>query len=293
MRINSAPMEISRTPMRIAETPMEISDTPIFITVMLMRIGDPSMGIGATPTDIGKAPLGIGDAPMEISDPPIFIARMLTRIGGPLLPIGGALLGIGAPLMRVSETLIEIGDPPLSITMALMRVAGPPIRIGDTFIHPGAPPTLSLSLPLRLYLERGCGPIPSAGGPCNATVRIVNGLPTRLQAEAWSVVQANRNDFGTTSLTTFQAGSPRAVSLNPGASMTLPFDFTVPAGVEDGTTICGQTVVAPRTNRFETFGTRHLFCLSKGVQGFAAVPEAQKHDAVRKLLGQTAPAGKP
>jgi hypothetical protein len=149
------------------------------------------------------------------------------------------------------------------------------------------------SNPVRLYLEQGCGEIPSAGGPCNARVRIVNGLPTRLRAEAWSVVQANRNDFGSTSLTTFQAGADKAIHLNPGAAVTVPFNFTVPAGVEDGTTICGQTVVAPRRNRFETFGTRHLFCLTKGVQGFSAVPEAQKHDAVQKVLGRTPPPGRP
>jgi len=142
------------------------------------------------------------------------------------------------------------------------------------------------SYPVRIYLDQGCGAIPSTGGTCNATVRVVNGLPTRLQAEAWSVIQANRYDFGSPNLTTFQAGSPRALSLAPTASLTLPLEFTVPAGVQDGTSICGQTVVAPRTNRFETYGSRYLFCLSKGVQGFAVVPEAQKQEAVRKMLGR-------
>jgi hypothetical protein len=142
------------------------------------------------------------------------------------------------------------------------------------------------SYPVRLYLQQGCGEIPSTGGTCKATVRIVNGLGTRLKGESWSIVNARNPDFGGSTLTTFQAGLARPVFLAPAASTTIPLEFTVPAGVEDGTSICGQTVVAPRANRFETFGTRFLFCLNKGVQGFAAVPEAQKGEVVRKVLGQ-------
>lgn len=143
------------------------------------------------------------------------------------------------------------------------------------------------SYPVRLYLQRGCGEIPSTGGTCRAAVRIVNGLGTRLMGEAWSVVNARNPDFGGSTLTTFQTGLSRPVFLAPAASLTVPLEFTVPAGVQDGTSICGQTVVAPRANRFETFGARHMFCLNKGVQGFSAVPEAQKLGTVRKVLGQT------
>ena len=142
------------------------------------------------------------------------------------------------------------------------------------------------SYPVRLYLQQGCGELPSTGGTCRATVRIVNGLGTRLKGETWSIVNARNPDFGGSTLTTFQTGLARPVSLDPAASTTVPFEITVPAGVQDGTSICGQTVVAPRESRFETFGTRHLFCLHKGVQGFSAVPEAQKGETVRKVLGQ-------
>lgn len=149
------------------------------------------------------------------------------------------------------------------------------------------------SFPVRLYLERSCGEIPSTGGPCRATIRVVNGLPGRLKAESWSVIQANGPDFGRTNLTTFQVAAPQPLTLAPGASLKLPLRFNVPGGVADGTTICGQTVVAPKRNPFETFGSRFLFCLTKGVEGFAPVPEAQKHDAVQKLLGRTPPPRKP
>lgn len=145
------------------------------------------------------------------------------------------------------------------------------------------------SLPVRLYLDQGCGEIPSSGGTCNATVRVVNGLSTRLHAQAWSVIQANRNDFGSSNVTTFQAGGTQQLNLAPKATFRMPLTFSVPGGVQDGTTICGQTVVAPQNNPFESFGSRYLFCLQKGVTGFAAVPEAQKHEAVQKLLGRTVP----
>lgn len=145
------------------------------------------------------------------------------------------------------------------------------------------------SFPVRLYLGERCGEIPSTGGTCKTTVRIVNGLPTRLHADAWSVVQANRTDFGSTNVTTFQAGRTQQVNLAPQASYTMPLEFTVPGGVQDGTTICTQTVVSPHDNPFESFGSRYHFCLQKGVTGFAAVPDAQTREAVEKMLGRKGP----
>lgn len=141
------------------------------------------------------------------------------------------------------------------------------------------------SLPVRIYLGEGCGDIPSAGGTCRFTARIVNGMPGRLQGDAWSLVNANGVGFPG-QLTAFQTGTPKALSLGPGESVTLPFSFPVPGTVEDGTSICVQTLAAQRPYQFNTLGWHHLFCLSKGAQGFSVLPEEQKRDAVERSQGR-------
>lgn len=140
------------------------------------------------------------------------------------------------------------------------------------------------SFPVRIYLDQPCNSIPSRGGQCQFTVRIVNGMPGRLQGETWSVVSASGIGSPTYS-TVFQTGTARSVSLASAASTTVPFTFQVPASVSDGAYICVQTLVAQRPHSFNTIGSHFDFCLFKGGYGFTVVPEERKREAVEKSRG--------
>ncbi len=160
---------------------------------------------------------------------------------------------------------------------------GPRFTVGDAEHYDSGDLALK-SFPVRIYSSQPCGPIPSQGGHCKFTVQIVNGMPGRLQGEAWSVVSA----FGIgapTQSTIFQTGVAKALSLGAAASTILPFSFQVPASVNNGAYICVQTLVAQRPHSFNTLGSHYDFCLIKGVYGFMAVPEERKREAVEKSKG--------
>lgn len=140
------------------------------------------------------------------------------------------------------------------------------------------------SFPVRIYLDQPCNSIPSRGGQCQFTVRLVNGMPGRLQGETWSVVSASGIGSPTYS-TVFQTGTARSVSLASTASTTVPFSFQVPASVSDGAYICVRTLVAQRPHSFNTIGSHFDFCLYKGGYGFTVVPEERKREAVEKSKG--------
>lgn len=144
------------------------------------------------------------------------------------------------------------------------------------------------SFPVRIHLAQPCGPIPSQGGNCQFSVKITNGLGGRLAGDAWSVVQASGLATPTGS-TIFQTGLPKALSLAPGESATLPFTFFVPREVSDGTFLCVRGLAASRPHSFNTLGDHHLFCLSKGGGFFRAVPAHEKRDAVRRSQGEGPP----
>ena len=143
------------------------------------------------------------------------------------------------------------------------------------------------SNPARVTLVQSCGAIPAEGGTCRFTMRVTNGATTRMEGESWAMVQGN--DIGSSvQETTFSVGSPRALSLAPGGSVDLALSFEVPGEVSNGATVCVKGFASQRPHKFNTLGGHDLFCLRKGAGGFTQVPEAQKHDAVRRANGQAA-----
>jgi hypothetical protein len=144
------------------------------------------------------------------------------------------------------------------------------------------------SMPARVNLVQSCGSVPAEGGTCSFSMRVTNGSPTRLAGQAWGVVQGSWTG-SPAQQTTFEVGSPRSLNLAPGQSVVLPFSFDVPGSVSNGAYICVQGFAAQRPHEFNTLGTHHLFCLSKGYGAFNQVPEHQKREAVRRAQGQAAP----
>jgi hypothetical protein len=143
------------------------------------------------------------------------------------------------------------------------------------------------SMPARVNLVETCA-LPAAGGTCQVTMRVTNGATTRLEGEAWGMVQASWTG-SPAQRTAFQVGSPRALSLAPGQSVVLPLTFEVPVNVNDGSYICVTGYAAQRPHEFNTLGTEPLACFYKGFGGFTQVPENKKHDAVRRARGQAGP----
>jgi len=143
------------------------------------------------------------------------------------------------------------------------------------------------SQPARIELVTACA-IPADGGTCRMTMRVTNGAPTRLEGEAWGVVEASW--IGSPAQQTrFQVGSPRTLSLAPGGSVVLPLTFEVPGSVSNGSYICVNGFAAQRPHEFNTLGAQPLLCFTKGTDGFLQVPADKKHDAVRRARGEAGP----
>ena len=143
------------------------------------------------------------------------------------------------------------------------------------------------SMPARVNLVDTCT-IPAAGGTCQVTMRVTNGATSRLEGEAWGMVQASWTG-SPAQRTEFQVGSPKALSLAPGQSVVLPLTFEVPGNVSDGSYICVTGYAAQRPHEFNTLGAEPVACFYKGFGGFTRVPENKKHDAVRRARGQAGP----
>lgn len=137
------------------------------------------------------------------------------------------------------------------------------------------------SFPVRLTLERGCGPIPSAGGECRFTAGIVNGTANRLEADSWTLVRAVGSSFPG-EVTQFQAGGRKTVKVAPGGKVALQHSFTVPAALPDGTTICARVYTAEKKNPFAAIGIHDVFCLRKGEQGFAPLSEDDRREVLSR-----------
>ncbi|HEX7186367.1 MAG TPA: carboxypeptidase-like regulatory domain-containing protein [Thermoanaerobaculia bacterium] len=143
------------------------------------------------------------------------------------------------------------------------------------------------SMPARISLVEACA-IPAEGGTCQLTMRVTNGATTRLEGEAWGMVQASWTG-SPAQRTEFQVGTPKALSLAPGGSADLPLTFEVPGSVTDGSSICVIGYAAQRPHEFNTLGTYPVACFRKGVGGFIQVPENKKQEAVRRARGQAGP----
>jgi len=143
------------------------------------------------------------------------------------------------------------------------------------------------SMPARIGLVQTCA-IPAQGGTCQMTMRVTNGATTRLQGEAWGMVEASWTG-SPAQRTEFQVGSPKALNLAPGQSVVLPLTFEVPGNVSAGSSVCVTGFAAQRPHEFNTLGTHPLACFSKEVGGFTQIPESKKYEAVRRSRGQAGP----
>jgi hypothetical protein len=128
--------------------------------------------------------------------------------------------------------------------------------------------------------------IPAAGGICKFSLRITNGLSTRLSGKTWST--AGGAWIGSfTNFTSFQTGKARAVELEPGKSKILHFGFRVPGSVADGATICASVYIGQKPSAFfRPVGITGLFCLTKGAGGLRlmSAQDAQAASQQMKML---------
>jgi hypothetical protein len=152
--------------------------------------------------------------------------------------------------------------------------------VGDVRLQP---------FPVRISEIRPCGNLPPEGGTCSYSVRVTNPLGTAFDGAAWSLV--NGFEIGSfIDFTAFQTANPQRMTLRPGASKVVQFEFEVPSTVRDGAVICTDVFVGQDRLQpfFNTVGQTGLFCISKGFTGeFSVVPEKEAQKMLRQLSGRT------
>jgi 5-hydroxyisourate hydrolase-like protein (transthyretin family) len=127
-----------------------------------------------------------------------------------------------------------------------------------------------------------CENLPAEGGRCQYSMTVTNRLPTPLDAEAWSVVEAD--GIGSfIDFTQFQVKNVQALDLKSQESRDIQFRFQVPGKVRDGAVICTDVFVGRRPGAFfDTVGRSSLFCITKGPSGFSLASDKET-----QLNGQT------
>lgn len=138
------------------------------------------------------------------------------------------------------------------------------------------------SFPVRFSDTQACV-VPTAGGICEFSVKITNGLSTKLTGKAWSMV----NGYGIGSFinfTNFQTDTPLEIKLDPGKSSVLRFKFRVRGTVADGANICATVYVGQGPNAlFNTVGQSYLFCFEKGSSGFTLMSVEETQATLQQL----------
>jgi Bacterial pre-peptidase C-terminal domain len=133
-----------------------------------------------------------------------------------------------------------------------------------------------------------CNDLPPQGGRCQYSVTVTNGMTTRLNGEAWSLVQA----FGIgsfTDFTNFQVKQLQPLRLQSLESSDVRFEFQVPSKVRDGAFICTNVFVGERPDAFfDTVGTTDLFCILKGpgATGFSVMSQKKAQQMFRQVNGR-------
>lgn len=136
------------------------------------------------------------------------------------------------------------------------------------------------SYPVRFQLLQACSSVPSTGGDCPYVVRVTNGNPSKLHADVWSLVRS-LGFYWTDQGTQFQSGR-KTVSLLPGTSTDVSFNFNVPASLQDGTAICSEVFTSHKTNPFMAIGRRPLFCIAKVGQTFQQMPDKERRELLKR-----------
>ena len=143
------------------------------------------------------------------------------------------------------------------------------------------------SYPIRFSNTQICA-VPAAGGLCDFSVKITNGLSTRFSGRAWSMIDG-QNIGSLINFTSFQSDSLLNVSLDPGRSTVLRFRFQVRGSVADGAYICATAFVGQNPGPlFNTAGVRSLFCFVKGANGFTLMSEQEMHNQLQQMRNDNA-----
>ncbi len=193
--------------------------------------------------------------------------RFETDSGGAPLRTGDYMLIVSAEQYQTRETgLFSVG-------------ADQDLNVGSIALT---------SSPIRFTDMSACN-VPSAGGWCEFSVKITNGLSTRLSGQAWSIVGGS--GIGSfINMTNFQTDDPLLVSLDPGRSTILRFRFLVSGTVADGAFVCTSVFVGQGTHPyFNPVGQSNLFCFTKGSNGFTLISPQETQVMVQQMEVRTAP----
>jgi 5-hydroxyisourate hydrolase-like protein (transthyretin family) len=129
------------------------------------------------------------------------------------------------------------------------------------------------SHPVRFSDVVPCPDMPSSGGECAYSVRIWNGLGTKLEGNVWSLASSSlpTSPIG---VTEFQIKEPKNLVIQQGKSKVVQFKFEVPPSDEAiALGICTRVFVGRGGNPFfNTIGYRDLFCVLRNAEGFTIVP---------------------
>jgi hypothetical protein len=125
--------------------------------------------------------------------------------------------------------------------------------------------------------------VPAAGGVCDFSVKITNGLSSRLSGKAWSMV--NSSELGSfIPFSNFQLETVHEVRLKPGRSTTLRFRFRVPGSVAVGAMICPVVYVGQNPSPFfHPQGVSVPFCLTRGEGGFTLMSQQAAQAASQQM----------
>ncbi len=180
----------------------------------------------------------------------------------------GALLRVGNYMAVVSADQYQTGQ-----TDVFAVAEGENYDTGDVALT---------SFPVRFSDTQPCV-VPVEGGLCEFSVKITNGLPTRLSGKAWSMITGS--GIGSfTNFTAFQADTPNDVKLNPGKSSVLRFRFRVRGSVADGAAICATVYVGQDPNAlFNTVGRGSDFCFVKGSSGFTLMSVQETQTTLQQM----------
>lgn len=193
--------------------------------------------------------------------------RFETDSGGAPLRTGDYMLIVSAEQYQTRETgLFSVG-------------ADQDLNVGSIALT---------SSPIRFTDMSACS-VPSAGGWCEFSVKITNGLSTRLSGQAWSIVGGS-GIGSSVNLTNFQTDDPLLVSLDPGRSTTLRFRFLMSGTVADGAFVCTSVFVGNGTHPyFNPVGQSNLFCFTKGSNGFTLMSPQEMQMIVQQMQILTPP----
>lgn len=137
--------------------------------------------------------------------------------------------------------------------------------------------------PIKFSEVRPCGSLPAEGGTCRYSARVTNQSGKQLSGAAWSIVSSSDLQ-SLAGDTTFQTATPVKLTLKPGASRVVSFQFYVPSTVRQGTNICADALFGQDSNQpyFNLQGRRNLLCIGKGVTSFSLLSKQESQTLSRE-----------